>query len=94
MIHVVSTMTESRDHMNHVVVSTKPVVSTTCFSQDHMAANLETRPLSRLAVTEPLLFATTQLETIDATFTLSTAPFSAAAGADATTSPARLGGSR
>ncbi len=51
MIHVVSTMTESRDHMNHVV-STKPVVSTTCFSQDYMAANLENQSLSRLAVTD------------------------------------------
>ena len=38
--------------MNHPI-STIHLISTICFLQDYMAANLETRPLSRLAVTNP-----------------------------------------
>lgn len=51
MIHVVSTMTESRDYMNHVV-SRLAVFSTMGFSQDYMAANLENQSFSRLAATD------------------------------------------
>ena len=54
MIHVVSAMTEYQEYMNHVF-STKPIVLTTHFSQDYMAANIETSSLLRLAVTDPMI---------------------------------------
>jgi hypothetical protein len=54
MIHVVSAMTEYQEYLNHVF-STKPIVLTTHFSQDYMAANIETSSLLRLAVTDPMI---------------------------------------
>ncbi len=41
--------------MNHLI-STIHLILTICFLQDYTAANLETRPLSRLAVTDGMIY--------------------------------------